>query len=52
MIYNTKWFQCDACGFYYAECEFAETLEKMLCQYCVSWIDLDGEEWEPARGEG
>jgi len=34
-----KYFRCDTCGNQYAEGEFAETIEEMLCQWCASGID-------------
>lgn len=37
-------FKCDQCGGYFAEIEFAETIEEMLCEQCASGIDDDRED--------
>lgn len=34
-----QFFICDTCGRCLAECEFAETVEEFLCQWCASGID-------------
>lgn len=39
--YQPPMFECDTCGRTFAECEFVETIEEFLCQWCASGIDED-----------
>lgn len=48
-----QYFKCDSCGGTFAEAEFVETIEEMLCERCASGIDEDDadDEWDERGGD-